>query len=439
MRKALVVLMVLVMVGGVVAGFLVYLLPALRDKSKDPFADVPPPSIRSYRFADIAGEDLATVDLSEVTASEAETFTFDSNTKWPTPDKMPKDFSPDGIMKRGQYLGLGLKGLHDRGITGKGVSVAILDKPMLKDHAGFPSNLEYVETKPGDPSMTETSFHGAVVAGILAGKNGVAPGAHLYYFAAPDDSEPYARYAEAMNKLLDVNRGLPEDEKIRVVAVPHGADPLDEITGVVGAKDWSAAIRAAQGAGIIVVYPGMSDLDYTGAGAPPSKDRDDPESYQTWTWTGAKAGVLKSINDAGAKTWDAAKKELVRLLKEDPDLDSLRAEAINTYIYLMESYRETMSFDEWLKAAAGDLSKSLALPVDFITVPSVQGKDSFTYYGSGGLSWATPYVAGVIALGLQVKPAASAADLFKALFDTGTPFVTGGKLVDPAAFVQALK
>ena len=439
MKKVLVVLLVLVMVGSLVAGYLVYFRPSSQSGGHDPFADVPLPSIKSYRFADLSGQDLTSMDLTGVAAGEAKTFTFDSATKWPSSEKMPAGFSPGDAMEKGKYLGLGLDALHDQGVTGKGVSVAVIDKPLLKGHEGLPAELEYIEMKPGDPSMDQPNFHGLLVAGILAGKDGVAPGAHLYYFAVPDDSEPYARFAEAMNKLLEVNKGLSESQKIRVVAVPYGADPVDQVTGVTGAQDWANAIAAAKAAGIIVVYPGMSDLNYTGAGALPGEDRDKPDSYKTWTWVTAKAGVVQSLKDGGANSWDSARKELIRLLTEDPNLDSLRAEAINTYIYLMESYKKTMAFDEWLKIAVEDLSGSLAFPVDYITVPNARGKDSYTYYGSGGLSFATPYVAGLLALGLQAKPDATAQELFKSMMDTGTPFATGGKLANPVAFVKALE
>lgn len=437
MKKAFAVLLVLIMVGSVIAGLLVFVFPG-RDRDEDPFEGVPLPVIGSHRFVDLSGQDLSEVDLSGVTGPDALTFTFDTATRWPGPERMPSGFSPAALMEETKYLGLGLRELHAAGITGEGVCAAVIDRPILKDHHGLPSGMEYIETRPDDEAAGLTNFHGAAVAGMLAGKDGVAPGARLYYFAVPDDSEPYLRYAEAMDMLLELNAGLPLEDRIRVVAVPYGADMLDQISDVSGAKDWANALVTAQEAGIIVVYPGMSELEYTGAGALPGKDRDNPESYEPWTWISTKAGVVESIKESGAGSWEDARKELIRLLTEDPDLDSLRAEAINTYIYLMESYKEIMSFEEWLKVAAGDLSGSLAVPVDYLTAPNVLGEDGYTYYGSGGLNWATPYIAGLCALGLQVQPEAIGTELLRALMESGTPFATGGKLVNPAGFMQAL-
>ena len=98
-----------------------------------------------------------------------------------------------------------------------------------------------------------------------------------------------------------------------------------------------------------------------------------------------------------------------------------------------------MAFEDWIGGAEGDFSKSLAVPVDRITVPTADTVDSYAYYGSGQYGWANPYVAGLIALGLQVSPSATAEDLYAALTNTGTPFSTGGKLVNPAAFIEALR
>jgi subtilisin family serine protease len=435
-KKVTVALLVLAMVGSVMAGFFFYSSPA-KPTEDDPFADVPAPSIKSLKFADASGQDISSADLSK--AADPETLSFDGGTKWPAADKMPKDFSPDKLMEQGKYVGLGLRGLHDSGITGKGVSVAVIDKPVSKDHEEYRANIQYTEVMPGDPKMAELNFHGAAVAGILAGKDGVAPGARLYYFAIPDDDQPYARYTEAMNKLLELNATLSSSEKIRVVLVAAGVDPVDAASNLGGAGDWTSAIEKAKDAGIVVVYPGMPELDFTGAGCLPSKDRDDPANYEIWTWIAAKADVARKLNDASANSWESARAELIRLLTKQPDLYPLQAEAINTFIYLLEVYKTSMAFDAWLATVQGDVSKSLAFPADYITVASVDSDTSYAYYGSGGLTWASPYAAGLLALGLQVKPSATPEELFEALAGTGTVFATGGKLVNPTGFIQALK
>jgi len=377
---------------------------------------------------DFRGQDLSASDFKEM-ADLFPTFTFDSATQWPSAEKMPSGVEPGKLTEDGKYLGLGLSDLHSQGITGKGVSVAVIDKPILEDHEEFPDNLVYIEVQENHPNAERLHFHGAAVAGILAGKHGVAPGSRLYYFAVPDDLDPYARYAEAMDRLLEVQKTLKDAEKIRVVAVAYSIDPYEFGEGAAKLRE---AIRKAEEQGIIIVYPGMGGLEFTGAGCLPGKDRDKPENYQLWSWTWAKGEVIAKAAKANLTSWEAFRKELIRLLTQDPDLDSLQAEAIHTYIYLTAIYKDSVPFKEWFSAAAKTASAPepkeakewsgvLAVPCDYLTVPDVNGRNSYTYYGAGGLSWSVPYVAGLLALGLQVNPNATSEGLFNALRDTAVP------------------
>jgi subtilisin family serine protease len=437
LKKAVTVVLVAIMLMGTIGGVLLFIIPR-RPASTDPFEDVPDPNIKSYRYADFSGMDLTELDLSGA-GDDYLTFTYDSATKWPPAEKMPQGFSPEEMLEMGKNLGLGLKALHESGITGEGVSVAVIDKPILKDHEAYADNIEYIEVKPGDEKMSRTHFHGAACASILSGTYGVAPGSKLYYFAVPDDGEPYTRYAEAMDMLLEIQAGLPEDGKIRVVSVSHGIDPQGP-----GASAWASAIKKAEEQGIIVVYPGMPGLSFTGAGALPGKDRDDPASYQMWSWTLAKQQIAGKLESSGATTFEAAREELKKMLTSDPELDWLQADAITTFIYMMEIAKqdETVTYDTYLWSMTAGVSGMVAVPADFVTVANNSSPTSYTYYGAGGLSWATPYLAGMMALGLQVNPSATAEEIYDAIRSTATPLWQiglWGDLVSPGAFVDAMR
>lgn len=438
MKKILILFLVFALMGGTIASILVFagIGPGSSTKT-DPFADVPAPVIRSLRYADFRGQDLASLDLSK-SGDIFPTFTFDSKTVWPGADKMPSGISPQKIMEQGKYLGLGLSALHREGLTGKGVSVAVIDKPILPDHVEFSGNMTYIEVKPDHPNAKQVHFHGAAVASILAGKHGVAPGARLYYFAVPDDADPYARYTEAMMKLLEYQKTLPERDKIRVVVVSHGIEPEALAQNEGGARDWAQAIEKARGEGIIVVYPGMNEINFTGTGALPGKDRDDPSSYDLWTWTKAKKEVAQKLKDSGVNSWDAAREELKKFLTDYPELDALTAEAAHTFIYFSTAYRNEVPFSVWLESVLGEPGKTLAVPADYLTVADVRAKDAYAYYGSGGLSWAAPYLAGLMALGFQAKPGATQDEILKALWDSSTPFLGESRLVNPRGFIGAL-
>lgn len=61
--------------------------------------------------------------------------------------------------------------------------------------------------------------------------------------------------------------------------------------------------------------------------------------------------------------------------------------------------------------------------------------DRYVYAEGGGFSWAVPYIAGVIALGLQVDPTLTEMETFDYLYKSGYDF-HGGKLINPKGFIQ---
>ncbi|HZD56449.1 MAG TPA: S8 family serine peptidase, partial [Anaerolineales bacterium] len=87
------------------------------------------------------------------------------------------------VMTRAKDPGLGVRRLHSQGITGKGISVAIIDGHIRTDHVEYRDQLAHYEEL-SDFEGIPYEAHGSSVASILVGKQiGVAPGAQLYYFA----------------------------------------------------------------------------------------------------------------------------------------------------------------------------------------------------------------------------------------------------------------
>ncbi len=435
LKKLVIVLLVAAMVLGSLVGIFMY---AGHGPNEDGgFADIPAPVIGSNRFLDLRGADVSMISFKDE-SSIFHTFTFDTGTKWPDGDKMPEAQLPGRILEQGKHLGLSLSSLAQKGITGLGVSVAVIDKPILSGHEAFGPNFRYIEVLPGHPNIGRFHFRGAAVAGLLAGRYGVAPEANLYYFAVPDDTELYVRYTEGIEKMLEFQKALPEQQQIRIAVIGQGVDPVDIASNSSGARDLNNAIDKARQEGIVVIYPGMPGLSLTGAGCPPEKDRDSPANYEVWTWTQVKREVAQMLQSQNPRSWDDAKTILAGLLTREKSLDSLQAEAINTFLYIAYMYREHIDFEEWLAMNLADSVEVLAVPVDYITVPNSTGADEYTYYGSGGLSWSTGYLAGLIALGFQVRPDATEQGIFDLLWDTGTPFEGDARLVNPTEFIYEL-
>ena len=103
-------------------------MPKYAADSQNPFEV----DLRSY---DLSGLDLKGSAGSLFFAS------FDDKTAWPVAERMPDGFDPKEIMELGKNPGLGVRSLHEKGITGRGVSIAIVDQTLLTEHNEYADRL----------------------------------------------------------------------------------------------------------------------------------------------------------------------------------------------------------------------------------------------------------------------------------------------------------
>ena len=275
--------------------------------------------------------------------------------------------------------GLGVRSLQARGITGKGVNVAIIDQPLLADHPELAGRIAaYYDT--GCEGQT-TSMHGPAVASLLAGKTiGVAPDVSIYYAAWPSWLEDSRYAADALDWVLEQNDTLPEGEKIRVVSVSASPSFADTFQNV---DLWNAAVARAEEAGVLVLtaegagtaryrlmpYPAILD----------PADRDTPAACRTGFPTG----------------------------------------------------------DEFPELA----KNALALPCAYRTVAEeyTAGQYSYTHCGQGGISWGIPYCAGVMALGWQADPALTGEEIMRYLLRSAATGTDGSRIIDPVHFIEMVE
>ena len=124
------------------------------------------------------------------------------------------------ILEEGKNPGLGVRDLHAQGITGKVVNVAIIDQNLLGDHPEYINRIAAYYDSGCERPENEGSYHAPSVLSILAGETvGVAPGARVYYAAAPSWKMDAAYKADCLYWIIEQNRALPENEKIRLVSV----------------------------------------------------------------------------------------------------------------------------------------------------------------------------------------------------------------------------
>lgn len=331
-----------------------------------PYADIryieefPDCSTRVYHEDEYREEDIVT-------------FTFNADTVLEGNEELAAKTLEDG-----KNPGLGVRALHERGITGEGVNVAIIDQNLLLDHPEFSGKIAaYLDTGCDMPSDIG-SMHAPAVTSILVGESiGVAPGARVYFAAVPSWLKDSAYFAKALDWIVAENEKLPEGEKIRLVSVsaaPSGeGSPYTENTQM-----WVEAVQAAQEAGILVID--------------------------------CRSGEKTCF--VGPAYFDPQDRDAVSLCKGGfPDSTG------------------RMPADR------------IGAPVSYRTVAEeyVADKPSYQYDAHGGLSWGVPYVAGLLALGWQVNPELSNEEIVRILFDTAFVDNEGNRVVNPPAFIEAIE
>ncbi|ADK14424.1 Subtilase family protein [Clostridium ljungdahlii DSM 13528] len=220
------------------------------------------------------GKDMSKKDLSQVSLDVISNISFDKSTKWPQKSNLPAGYDPNKWFDMGKDPGLNLSKIHEKGITGKGISVAVIDKPIRSTHDEFKGRMNYY--KIGIP-QTKPHFHGLACASILAGKTcGVASESKLYYFATPDLWIKSADYIKAVNKIIEINKSLPKNEKIRIVSVSDDVDKDNK-----NYSKWQKTLKKANSEGLTVVHADLFNKEkFSLGGCDASKDRNNPLNYK---------------------------------------------------------------------------------------------------------------------------------------------------------------
>jgi serine protease AprX len=225
--------------------------------------------------------------------------------------------------------------------------------------------------------QSESSMHGPAVASLLVGTNcGTAPDAKLYYVAVPSWLKDAEYYSKSIGWILEQNAKLPADSKIRVISV--SAAPSGQGSPFEKNQEmWDQACARAEAEGMLV-------LDCT-----------------------RHHGLI-------GPCWINASfpEDAVRCTAGQPDNPSFQPD--EGRIYAPTCPRTT----------AEQYNKN---------------EFSYQYCGKGGLSWAIPYVAGVLAMGWQVNPSLGPEQMKEILFKSATEGQNGAKIIDPQKFISMVK
>jgi hypothetical protein len=325
---------------------------------------------------------------------------FDDRTIWPSSNKLPFGFNPQRIMELGKNPGLGVRSLHDRGITGKGIGIALIDMPLLVDHQEYNKQLRLYEELffYEEAYQQPAQMHGPQVASIAVGKTaGVAPEADLYYIAVDlangqdskgDYQYDFTKAAQAIRRILEINQQLPSDRKIRVISMSFGW-----ASTLTGYEEISAAVAEARTQGVFVVcaYPAMEQI-------------------------------------YGFKLYGLERTPLA-----DPDL--------------FVSYSRAHFCDLYASVSPLCQAGTLLVPMNSRTAASPMGKDEYVFYRMGEEGNAMPYLAGIYALAAQVDPEITPERFWELVMQTGrsvdisgtSGMYTIGPILDPVSLINSLE
>ena len=235
-------------------------------------------------FWGFANVSLANLDLKSH-AQILETMPFDSQTKWPGYEKLPEGFDPAHLLEDGKNPGLGIRSLHKQGIDGRGVGIAIIDQPLLKDHIEYADRIVRYEAV--DVQGVPVQMHGPPVSSIAVGKTcGVAPGASLYYFAVPMWKRENKPYCDIIDKLIKLNEDPKTTQRVRVVSISTGMFPQQA-----NFDRWKEVLKKADQNGILVVTCAQDSIQYGMLARIGGKDPDDPASYHSGIY-GVRPGAV---------------------------------------------------------------------------------------------------------------------------------------------------
>jgi len=156
-------------------------------------------------FDDVRWKDMSKLNLSDK-KDIIVTLTFNQKTVWPEPNKLPPVSDPNRLMTHTMNPGLRIRMLHQQGITGKGVNVAIIDQAMYLDHPEFAGKIAaYHDLAGGEKS----SMHGPAVTSLLVGTHcGTAPDARVYYVATRGGVYEVDN-VDGLDWIVEKNRTLP--------------------------------------------------------------------------------------------------------------------------------------------------------------------------------------------------------------------------------------
>ena len=177
-------------------------------------------------------------------------------------------------------MGCGIESLHEKGYTGYG-AVALLDgkycsHDMYKDKIQSSTDIgTNIDSKEGP------SWHTAAMLSIM---HKTAPDAEIVHYCCTDMDPKIQtnQLAEAINDIIEKNKDLPDEKKVRTIVIGYGFSPENP-----NYEENIALCKKAIDEGIFICSNNMEQLygiELNGADRDAKGDVNSPQSYSVATW-----------------------------------------------------------------------------------------------------------------------------------------------------------
>ena len=389
--------------------------------------------------------DASNVDLSDA-GEVIKYIRFANDTVFPSKDKMPDGFNPEQEFQEGLNPGLHVRDLHALGITGKNITVAIIDQPLNTEHVEIKDNIVHYESI-GYPEYIEASYHGTAVSSILAGKTlGVAPDAKIVYFAAKNVKNNSAKVFAEQSVKEEIERYLPKDIKYEdfVNDIENNRYVVDKQF-----KEFLFGIMQSFSPELVKRIQN-------------AKSKKEPffDNY---------AAALRKILFMNARLPENQKISAVSIswggLGMNEECSNLIKQLIESGVMVLttDSHRfydknaDFITMDRQMNMSADDIesydagfwkdeielvNNKLLAPAGGRTVAGFYDDNHYIYCGAdSGMSWSTPYLVGVYALAKQVMPTLTPQHFFDVAHRVGASNDKIGKnvIVQPQKIIEYLQ
>lgn len=213
--------------------------------------------------------DLRNLSVQELHSDWMNHMMFDNLTKWP---ENFQQFDPIEVLDINKTPGYHMKEVHEAGLTGKNINIAVIGPSILENHQEYKDSLTYIPLQnPQNPQKPSTVV-GTQIASLLVGKTtGLVPDAHLYYFehqfgkSENKNGKLYTdagNLVESMERVLSYNEDLQPENQIDILYLAEGYILEDRELAVksASADELNALLTKAEEAGIKIVAPSVDSI-----------------------------------------------------------------------------------------------------------------------------------------------------------------------------------